>query len=298
MDKMPLYYSMALGAGDTTVMRLTAAYSMLDNGGHNILPSIIDLVQDRQGRILYQKGTRICAACYIVAGPRPSTQADPGYVTVGPPDSSVIYIKDAQFADRPLLYRPTKLDPMIDPIADRQIVSMMQGVVQQGTGIKVAAVGKPLAGKTGTTSDWNDAWFVGFSPDIAAGGYVGFDQPRTLGDGETGGNVAAPIFRDFIADALRDAPALPFPEAPGADMVLVNSITGQPTSSGDKDAILEAFRPGTGPRTGPSPDQIAAVPPADPDAADPAAASLSPLSVGTVVPPPPRTLMTGTGGLY
>ena len=118
---------------------------------------------------------------------------------------------------------------MVDPIADHQIVSMMEGVVQQGTGIKVAAVGKPLAGKTGTTSDWNDAWFVGFSPDIAAGGYVGFDQPRTLGDGETGGNVAAPIFRDFMADALKDAPAVPFPEAPGADMVLVNSITGQPT---------------------------------------------------------------------
>jgi penicillin-binding protein 1A len=298
MDKMPLYYSMALGAGDTTVLRLTTAYSMLDNGGHNILPSMIDLVQDRHGRILYQKGTRICAACYIVANPRIGAQADPGYVAVGPPDSSVIYVKDATFADRPVLYRPTKLDPVIDPIADHQIVSMMQGVVQQGTGIKVAAVGKPLAGKTGTSSDWNDAWFVGFSPDIAAGGYVGFDQPHSLGDGETGGNVAAPIFRDFMADALKDAPAVPFPEAPGADMVLVNSITGQPTSAGDKDAILEAFRPGTGPRTGPSPDQIAGMPPADPDAADPAATGVSPLPVGTIVPPPPRSLMTGTGGLY
>ena len=261
MDKMPLYYSMALGAGDTTVLRLTTAYSMLDNGGHNILPSLIDVVQDRHGRILYQKGTRTCAACYVIAGPRNRADAEPGYVAVGPPDPSVIYLKDAKFADKPLFYRPTKLDPMIDPIADHQIVSMMEGVVQQGTGIKVAAVGKPLAGKTGTTSDWNDAWFVGFSPDIAAGGYVGFDQPRTLGDGETGGNVAAPIFRDFMADALKDAPALPFPEAPGADMVLVNSITGQPTTAGDKDAILEAFRPGTGPRTGQANDQIAAMPP-------------------------------------
>jgi penicillin-binding protein 1A len=299
MDKMPLYYSMALGAGDTTVLRLTTAYSMLDNGGHDVRPSLIDLVQDRQGRILYQKGTRTCVACYVVAGPRNNPDADSGYVAVGPPDPSIIYIKDAQFADKPRLYRPTKLDPIIDPIADHQIVSMMEGVVQQGTGIKVAAVGKPLAGKTGTTSDWNDAWFVGFSPDIAAGGYVGFDQPRTLGDGETGGNVVAPIFRDFMADALKDAPALPFPEAPGADMVLVNSITGQPTTSGDKDAILEAFRPGTGPRTGQGTDQIAAAPPADSSDGNPVTAGILPLPVGTVVPAsPPGTLMTGTGGLY
>src|SRR5258708_20705209 len=183
---------------------------------------------------------------------------------------------------------------MIDPIADHEIVSMTEGVVQQGTGIKVAAVGKPLAGKTGTTSDWNDAWFVGFSPDIAAGGYVGFDQPRTLGDGETGGNVVAPIFRDFMADALKDAPGVPFPEAPGADMVLVNSVTGQPTSAGDKDGLLEAFRPGTGPRTGFGGDQIAAAP-TDPDGNPTGGA---PLPVGTVVPSPPRRLVTGTGGLY
>jgi penicillin-binding protein 1A len=298
MDKMPLYYSMALGAGETTVLRLTSAYSMLDNGGHNILPSLIDLVQDRQGRILYQKGTRTCAACYIVAGPHNHAEGEPGYVAVGPPDPSVIYIKDAKFADKPLFYRPTKSDPMVDPIADHQIVSMMEGVVQQGTGIKVAAVGKPLAGKTGTTSDWNDAWFVGFSPDIAAGGYIGFDQPRTLGDGETGGNVVAPIFRDFMADALKDAPAVPFPEAPGADLVLVNSLTGQPTSSNDKDAVLEAFRPGTGPRTGQGSDQIAAAPPVDSNDANPVTSGISPLPVGAVVPPPLRTLMTGTGGLY
>ncbi len=298
MDKMPLYYSMALGAGDTTVLRLTTAYSMLDNGGHTILPSLIDVVQDRHGRILYQKGTRACVACYIVAGVRSKTESNPGYILVGPPDPSVIYLKGAQFADRPMLYRPAKADPMIDPIADHQIVSMMEGVIQQGTGIKVSAVGKPLAGKTGTTSDWNDAWFIGFSPDIAAGGYVGFDQPRTLGDGETGGNVAAPIFRDFMADTLRDAPAVPFPEAPGADMVLVNSINGQPTTSGDKDAILEAFRPGTGPRTGRGNDQIAADPTVNSNDGNPVTDGLSPLPVGTIVPPPPRTVMTGTGGLY
>jgi len=295
MDKMPLYYSMALGAGDTTVLRLTAAYAMLDNGGHFLLPSIIDLVQDRQGRILYQKGTRTCPACYVIAGPRNTTAAEPGYVAVGPPDPSIIWVKGAQFAERPLIYKPTRRDPLVDPIADHQIVSMMEGVVQQGTGIKVAAVGKPIAGKTGTTSDWNDGWFVGFSPDIAAGVYVGFDTPRTLGDGETGGNVAAPIFRDFMIDALKDVPPTPFPEAPGADMVLVNSISGQPTSAGDKDAVLEAFRPGTGPATQPA-AQIAGEPPADPN--DPLVSVNAPLPPGAEAPPPTRTLMTGTGGLY
>jgi penicillin-binding protein 1A len=229
---------------------MATAYSMLDNGGRWLKPSIVDLVQDRDGRILYQKGTRDCAACYVVAGPRNAPQTDPNYRLAGAPDSSVIYVPNGKFADNALYYVPNKLDPLIDPIADHQIVSMMEGVVQQGTGIKVAAVGKPLAGKTGTSSEWFDAWFLGFSPDIAAGVYVGFDTPRTLGDGETGGNVAAPIFRDFMADALKNAPALPFPEAPGAEMVLVNSITGQPTSAADKDAILEAFRLGTGPGTG------------------------------------------------
>src|SRR5204862_2316000 len=96
-----------------------------------------------------------------------------------------------------------------------QIVSMMEGVVQRGTGTAVAAVGKPIAGKTGTTSDWYDAWFIGFSPDLAAGIYVGFDDPRTLGNGETGGHVAAPIFRDFMAAALKDKPPTPFAPPPG-----------------------------------------------------------------------------------
>ena len=304
MDKMPLYYSMALGAGDTTPLRLTVAYAMLDNGGHWLRASMVDAVQDRDGRILYQKGVPDCPSCYVIAGPRNASATDGGFVDSGAPRAADVAVKGATFADNPLLYRPGRPGPLIDPIADHQIVSMMQGVVQQGTGIKVAAVGKPLAGKTGTTSDWKDAWFVGFSPNLAAGGYVGFDDPRTLGEGETGGNVAAPIFRDFMADALKDTPATPFPEAPGAAMVLVNSITGQPTSAGDKDAILEAFRPGTGPGSAygamsgaPPTSQIAAVP-SDPDAPGYVPGSGGALPPGTVVPPPPRSLLTGTGGLY
>ena len=247
MDKMPLYYSMALGSGDTTLYRMTTAYAMLDNGGHWLHGSTIDLVQGNDGRILYQKGTAECAACFIAAGPRLAPDKDPAYTLSGAAKPSQIWLKGASFADNAQFYKPAKPDPLVDSVADSEIVSMMQGVVQQGTGIKVAAVGKPLAGKTGTTSDWNDAWFVGFSPDLVAGAYVGFDTPRTLGDGETGGNVAAPIFRDFMADALKDQPAVPFPENSGGQMVLVNSVSGQPTVAGDKDGVVVAYRSDTAP---------------------------------------------------
>jgi penicillin-binding protein 1A len=319
MNKMPLYYSMALGAGDTTLFRMVSAYGMLDNGGRWLNTSLIDMVQDANGRILYQKGMADCAACFVAAGPQLAPDNDPTYTIAGKANPSLIWLKGASYADHPLLYKPTKPDPLIDPIADEQIVSMMQGVVQQGTGIKVAAVGKPLAGKTGTTSDWFDGWFVGFSPDLVAGAFVGFDTPRTLGNGETGGNVAAPIFRDFMADALKDQPAVPFPENAGAEMVLVNSISGQPTVAGDKDAILEPFRPGTGPNQAHyNSQQIAAGYPSSQEAADavdgetpynPYAASPNPVAgspmfpvnaripAGTAVPPPPR-IMSGTGGLY
>jgi penicillin-binding protein 1A len=247
MDKMPLYYSMALGAGDTTLFRMVAAYGMLDNGGHWLDASLIDLVQDRDGRIVYQKGTAKCAACYITAGSRAQPDSDPAYTAAGTADPSLIWLRGASFAANPILHRPTKPDPLVDPVADEQIVTMMQGVVQHGTGIKVAAVGKPLAGKTGTTSDWFDGWFVGFSPDLVAGAYMGFDTPRTLGDGEVGGNTAAPIFRDFMTAALKDQPAVPFPEDQGGEMVMINSYSGQPTVAGDPNAVLMAYRPGTAP---------------------------------------------------
>ena len=211
MDKMPLYYSMALGAGETTLLRLTSAYAMLDNDGHWLLPSVIDTVQDRDGKVLYQKGVSGCPACFVAAGPHTGSDASPLYKAAGPPSPSALNLTNANYAENAVLYRPTKRDPLVTPEADADLIAMMLGVVQRGTGIEVAKVGKPLAGKTGTTSDWFDAWFVGFSPDLVAGVYVGFDDPRTLGEGEVGGHVAAPIFRDFMTAALKDKPAKPFP---------------------------------------------------------------------------------------
>ncbi len=136
---------------------------------------------------------------------------------------------------------------VLDPATSYQIVSMLQGVVERGTGTKAREVGKPLAGKTGTSNDSNDVWFVGFSPDLAVGVYVGFDQPRTLGEKETGGGMAAPIFRDFMAAALADQPAIPFRIPPGVRLVRVNAQTGNPAEPGDRLVILDAFKPGTEP---------------------------------------------------
>jgi penicillin-binding protein 1A len=124
---------------------------------------------------------------------------------------------------------------------------MLQGVVERGTGRRVRAVGKPLAGKTGTTNDGRDTWFIGFTPDLAVGVYVGFDTPRTLGRGETGSSVAAPIFRDFMKRALAGRPAIPFRIPPGIRLVRVNPTTGLLARAGERRVILEAFKPGTEP---------------------------------------------------
>ena len=135
---------------------------------------------------------------------------------------------------------------MADPGSAYQLVTMMQGVVERGTGVAVKAVGKPIAGKTGTTNEYRDAWFEGFNPDLAAGVYVGYDEPDSLGKDETGGHVAAPIFRDFMIDALKNTPAVDFRIPPGLRLYRVSAATGLPVS-GNEPAIYEAYKPGTEP---------------------------------------------------
>jgi penicillin-binding protein 1A len=218
VDDMPPVLSMALGAGETTLLRLTTAYAMLVNGGKRIDPTFIDRVQDRHGLTVYQHDTRECPGCRdeIWAGQTPPEL----------PDSR------AQVADSGSVY---------------QIVSMLQGVVERGTGRRISAVGKPLAGKTGTTNQSLDTWFMGFSPDLAVGVFIGFDEPKSLGPRETGSSVAAPVFRDFMAAALRNQPAIPFRIPPGVRLVRVNEETGRIAQKGDRKVILEAFKPGTVP---------------------------------------------------
>jgi penicillin-binding protein 1A len=142
---------------------------------------------------------------------------------------------------------PDEREQVADPQHAYQIVSMLQGVVQRGTGRRVRAVGKPVAGKTGTTNDSQDTWFIGFTPDLAVGVFVGFDTPRTLGRKETGSSAAAPIFTDFLSQALEDKPAIPFRVPPGIRLVRINMDTGQMAKPGDRNVIHEAFKDGTVP---------------------------------------------------
>jgi penicillin-binding protein 1A len=128
-----------------------------------------------------------------------------------------------------------------------QITSIMEGVIQRGTATVVREVNKPVAGKTGTTNDEKDAWFIGFTPDMVVGVYIGYDKPRTLGRGVTGGHSAAPIVRDFMKMALADRPAQPFRVPPGIKLIRINAKTGQRAGPGDEKVILEAFKPGTAP---------------------------------------------------
>ncbi len=215
---LPLQLSMALGAGETTLLRLTTAYGMLVNGGKKIMPTFVDRIQDRNGQTIFRHDGRGCAQCQ---GKK--------LVTNRPPTL------------------PDLRERVATSVSAYQIVSMLKGVVQRGTGRRVKAVGKPLAGKTGTTNKEMDTWFVGFAPDLAVGVFAGFDQPIPLGRRETGSSVSAPIFRDFMTRALEGKPAIPFRVPPGVRLVRVNAKTNLPARPGDKRVILEAFRPGTEP---------------------------------------------------
>jgi penicillin-binding protein 1A len=215
-DNMLEVLAMSLGAGETTLLRLTAAYGMVVNGGKRIQPTLIDRAQDKRGTTIYRHDERPCEPCRA------------SYAEPSPPQL------------------PDIREPVADPRTAYQVVHMLEGVVERGTGTKVKAVGKPLAGKTGTSNDSFDNWFIGFSPDLVAGVFIGFDQPRTLGPKETGGSTAAPVFRDFMKEALADQPAIPFRIPPNLSMVRVNPATGLRAKPGEK-AIWEAFKPGTEP---------------------------------------------------
>jgi len=217
-DSLPPLLSTALGASETTLLRLTTAYAEIVNGGLKIKPTLIDRVQDRNGRTIFRHDDRPCDGCVV-----PTWSPD---------------------LDTPPLL-PDERDRIVDAPTAYQMVSILQGVVERGTGRRIRDLGRPLAGKTGTTNDSNDTWFIGFSPDLAVGVFVGFDTPRTLGANETGASVAVPIFHDFMGDALKGKPIIPFRVPPGIRLVRINAQTGQLARAGERDAIWEAFKPGT-----------------------------------------------------
>src|SRR6185437_3240286 len=171
---------------------------------------------------------------------------------------------------------------------------MMEGVVQRGTAAGAGfqkEVGKPVAGKTGTTNDEKDAWFIGFTPDIVVGVYMGYDKPRHLGRGATGGRLAAPIVKEFMKVALADKPAVPFRVPAGIKLVRVDLKTGQRAGPGSERVILEAFKPGTAP-----PDSYSVVGYGNSEQGG--APSRGPPGFFGVTPDADRAVRSGTGGLY
>jgi penicillin-binding protein 1A len=211
VDQMSHYLPNALGAVDTTVMRQAGAYAALSQGGLEVVPTLIDSVQDRDGHVIWRA---------------------PGLACVGCNDSA----------------QPPALSDQRKRIADAasvfQVVTMMQGVVTSGTGYEAGkGLNRAIAGKTGTTQDFNDAWFVGFTPDLVTAVWIGFDNPSSLGTNETGGAIAAPIWHDFMAVALKDRPNLAFRVPDG--------VTLAKWSSGRTDAFKPDQVPGaSGPTIG------------------------------------------------
>ena len=260
-DELPNYLSYALGAGETTAMRMVTAYSMIANGGRRVKPTLIDRIQDRYGHTIFKHDQRECRGCDAPGGWK--NQPEP------------------QLIDR--------REQVLDSMTAYQITELMEGVVQAGTATVVREVGKPIAGKTGTTNEAKDAWFVGFSPDIAVAIYMGYDKPRPLGRGNaaTGGHLSAPIARDFLKLALADKPAVPFKVPAGIKLIRVVSKTGMRAGPGETSGtILEAFKPGTAP-----PDNYSVIGVADADGRGGVPAPQQPPDSGFFMRP-------GTGGLY
>jgi len=216
-DFMDNNLSMSLGAGLVTLQNLTNAYAMIVNGGKEIQPIIIQNIYDKRGKVIINNEKKKCINCI-------------------------------QFGDN-LDYSIPKIESIEKNILNSavayQITSMLEGVVLNGTGKKISSLDVPLAGKTGTTNDNKDAWFIGFSPDIVVGVFVGYDKPESLGYKQTGSAVAVPIFKDFMQKAKINHNKIPFRIPSGISFVKINPQTGQQTK--DDKGILEPFIIGTEP---------------------------------------------------
>ncbi|HMQ19187.1 MAG TPA: transglycosylase domain-containing protein [Sphingopyxis sp.] len=219
------YLSTALGAGSTTVERLTNAYAMLVNHGRELKPRAIDYVQDRRGKVIFPKNWRPCEGC-----------------------------NGADWDGRPMPRFAPAGKQLMDPLTAYQVVHMLEGVIQRGTAQRLRDLNVPIFGKTGTTSGPNDVWFVGGTPDVVAGMYLGFDQPRSMGGYAQGGSLAAPIYRQFFVEAFTNPQPIPFAAPRGIRMVRIDRQSGRrvygswPGSDPRAGIIWEAFKPESEPR--------------------------------------------------
>ncbi|MFM8374566.1 MAG: penicillin-binding protein 1A, partial [Phenylobacterium sp.] len=204
-SRMEPVLAMALGAGETTPLKITTAYAAFANGGRKVEPHLIELVQGPKGETVLKADRRDCPRCSAAFTGAESPRISP------------------------------EGEQVLDPITAYQITSMLQGVVQRGTAASVSSLGFPIAGKTGTTNDYRSAWFIGYTPQMVVGVFVGFDDNRSLGQGESGTQAAVPIFIDFMKGASRNLPKTDFKAPKNAKFANINGIR-------------EAFRPGTEPK--------------------------------------------------
>ena len=228
VGKYDPYLSIALGAGDTTVLKLVNAYAVLANAGKQVKPTIMDFVQDRTGKVILRTDNR-CSVMDGCSGP--------------------------DWDGKPMPRPPANQRQLLNPMAAYQMVHILEGVVERGTATVLRDLNRPLFGKTGTTSGPTNVWFVGGTPEIVAGVYLGYDQPRSLGGYAQGGRIAAPVFKQFAQKAFAGMPPLPFVAPAGVRMVRIDRITGKrvfgtfPTREDPKSAVIwEAFQPETEPR--------------------------------------------------
>jgi len=230
------YLSFALGAGETTVERMVRAYSSLVNQGVQTPSTVIDYVQDRRGKVIWRADERACTRCNM-----------------------------DQWDGKPMPRMKPRGKQVLDPRTAYQVLHMLEGVVQRGTAVVLRDLDLPLFGKTGTTNGPTDVWFVGGSPDIVAGVYVGYDKPRNLGGWAQGGRIAAPIFKQFVQESRQRWDGRPFLAPPGVRMVRVDRRTGKrvfdawPTDDPKAAVIWEAFKPDTEPRRGGRQDEVDAM---------------------------------------
>jgi penicillin-binding protein 1A len=219
------YLPISLGAGDTTALRLTNAYAILANQGRAVTPTVIDYVQDRRGQVIWRADTRPCEGCNA-----------------------------ADWNGRPMPRPPLRTRQVIDAMTAYQVVHMLEGVVQRGTATILRDLGRPMFGKTGTTSGPTNVWFVGGSQQVVAGVYMGFDRPRPMGGYAQGGTIAAPIFRQFAREAFEGMPVIPFRAPQGIRMVPIDRRSGRrafglwPGTDPRAAVIWEAFKPESEPR--------------------------------------------------
>ena len=212
-DNIPELLSVSLGSNETTLLKLTTAYCSFVNGGKKVKSKMIKRIQDRRGKTIYNSEDRSCRGCEIFLGK----------------DKSLLKILD----NRP---------QVISPETAYQVTSLLEGAIKRGTGKKLKILKVPLAGKTGTTNDNYDAWFIGFTSNLVIGVYIGYDDPKSLGKYETGSKVALPVFKKFVETALYKEDFKPFKVPSGIYFYPVNYDTGEISNFDDKKSIVESFK--------------------------------------------------------